>query len=73
MCEALIPEGSHKFNPTGKPLAGEFWLAAALDVGLDIEPTSLDATPKLKSFYEEMLSTYFASVKDGLYPYYKKD
>ena len=47
------------------PQAGDYCIAAALDIIVHLEPTALSSYPKLSAFYKTMLeSAAFATVKD---------
>jgi len=54
--EKLIPEGSVYFVPE-KRVTGGYCIAAALNMGVSLEPACLDAFPKLKAFHDEMLAS----------------
>ena len=67
--ENLIPEGSVYFYQGPKRLAGGIAVAAALDIAVNLQADALDATPKLKAFYTNVIgSPAFAGIKDmGMY------
>ena len=54
--EKLVPEGSVYFVPE-KRVTGGYCIAAALNMGVSLEPACLDAFPKLKAFHDEMLAS----------------
>jgi hypothetical protein len=59
--ERLFPEGQDYFNSRAsgehKKLAGGLAIAAVLDIAVGACATCLDATPKLKRFYELVVAT----------------
>ena len=66
--EALIGAGS-TFTSGDKRGAGEYSLAAVLDIARTLEPTILDEAPKIKSFTETLVaSSAFDGIRDlGMY------
>jgi len=79
--EKLIPDGKFSFTAVcecGNPcpcgtdctcghtrLAGEYAIAAIIDMVVQLEGSALDDTPKLKAFYDDMMaSSAFAGIKD---------
>jgi len=54
--EQMLTGPGPYFQPGPKRLAGAYYLACVLDIARDVQPTCLDATPKLKTFLEAMLS-----------------
>ncbi len=72
--EKLHPGEGPFFGPAGsKRVAGAFALAAILDIFVGLEPTVLDATPKMKEFYTAMLALpAFDGIRD-LNMYFKKE
>lgn len=56
--ENLLPGGDSPFFKAGeKRLAGGIAIGAILDIVVTLEPTMLDATPKVKAFFEAMMAT----------------
>ena len=56
--EKLLPGGASPFFKAGdKRLAGGVAIAATLDIAVALEPTLLDATPKLKAFFDAMMAS----------------
>jgi len=50
----------------GKRFAGDYAMAAVLDIAVRLEPTCLDTFPVLKTFYETVIAT---SAFDGIRDY----
>lgn len=63
--DKLIPDGETFFLPGPVRSTGGYAIAATLDLAVGLEPTILDATPKLKTFYQTMLaSSAFDGIRD---------
>ena len=63
--EKLIPDGQKYFVPGDKRVAGGYGIACALDIALHVQPDCIDAFPKLKAFYQDVVaSDAFAGVID---------
>ena len=67
--ERLHPDGQPLFVNASQPVAGGYVLACMLNIIVTLQPTALDAFPKLKLFYETVIALpAFDGVKD--YPMY---
>lgn len=55
--EKLIPDGETYFLPGPKRSTGGYYVACVLDVINNLEPTCLDAFPKLKTFFTAMFNS----------------
>ncbi len=62
--EKLHPDGTPYFRPD-KRIAGGISLVAVLDIAKTLEPTLLDNHPKMKLFYETLMSSgIFDGIRD---------
>jgi hypothetical protein len=71
--EKLHPGNGPFFVQGPKRVTGGYAIAAVLDMAHDLEPTVLDAHPKMKGFYEAMMALpEFQSVRSKLHPYFSR-
>lgn len=63
--DKMIPDGETFFLPGPVRSTGGYAIAATLDLAVALEPTILNATPKLKKFYDTMIaSNAFDGIRD---------
>ena len=70
--ERLHP-GETAFFGGPKRVAGAFALACIFDILVSLEPTVLDATPKVKGFYQAMMALPAFDQAKNLGDYFKRE